>query len=158
MWPQLLSDLSELIIIEQIRNIDDKHNVDKRLLTREAFWWAQLCTLSLQPNGLTKRSEFSSKNRIEYNWHISSFELHLLFHHFLIIFLIVSCRCTQGLLSGILLFFHRFSFPRSLLFVPYYFLLKVCALGLCNINPFDSIQRPRIDWTKISLEALPSSW
>ena len=28
----------EFIVIEQICNIDDKHNVDKRLLTREAFW------------------------------------------------------------------------------------------------------------------------
>ena len=32
-----LSDF-EFIVIEQICNIDDKHNVDKRLLTREAFW------------------------------------------------------------------------------------------------------------------------
>ena len=31
-----LSDF-EFIVIEQICNIDEKHNVDKRLLTREAF-------------------------------------------------------------------------------------------------------------------------
>lgn len=36
----LLSDLSEFIVIEQIRNIDDKHKVDIRLLTTEAFWRA----------------------------------------------------------------------------------------------------------------------
>ena len=59
-------------MIEQIRNIDDKHNVEKRLLTREAFWCAQLCTL--QTNGLNKRTN------------ISPFKLHLFFfHHFLIV-------------------------------------------------------------------------
>ena len=55
----------EFIVIEQICNNDHKHNVDKRLLTREAFWCSQLGTL--QPYGLNKRSEFNSKNRIEYN-------------------------------------------------------------------------------------------
>ena len=70
-----LSDF-EFILIEQICNIDDKHSVDKRLLTREAFWCSQLC--SLQRYGLNKRSEFNSKNRIKYNRHISPFELHFL--------------------------------------------------------------------------------
>jgi len=55
----------EFIVIEQICNIDEEHNVDKRLLTREACWCSQLCTL--QPYGLNKRSEFNSKNRIKYN-------------------------------------------------------------------------------------------
>ena len=32
----------EFIVIEQICNIDDNHNVNKRLLTREAFWCSQL--------------------------------------------------------------------------------------------------------------------
>ena len=59
-----LSDF-EFIVIEQICNIDEKHNVDKRLLTREAFWCSQLYTP--QPYGLNKRSEFNSKNRIKYN-------------------------------------------------------------------------------------------
>ena len=59
-----LSDF-EFIVIEQIFNIDDKHNVDKRLITREAFWCSQLCPL--QPYGLNKRSELNSKNRIKYN-------------------------------------------------------------------------------------------
>lgn len=39
-----LSDF-EFIVIEQICNIDDNHNVNKRLLTREEFWCSQLCTL-----------------------------------------------------------------------------------------------------------------
>ena len=56
-----LSDF-EFIVIGQICNIDDKHNVDKHLLTREAFWCSQLCTL--RPHGLNKRSEFNPKNRI----------------------------------------------------------------------------------------------
>ena len=80
----------EFIVIEQICNNDDKHNVDKRLLTREAFWCSQLCTL--QTYGLNKRSEFNSKNRIEYNWHISPFELHilLLFNYFF------NCKFLRG--------------------------------------------------------------
>ena len=60
----LLSDF-EFIVIGQIRNIDEKHSVEKRLFTREAFLCAQLCTL--QTYGLNKRLEFNSKNRIEYN-------------------------------------------------------------------------------------------
>ena len=55
----------EFIVIEQICNIDDKYNVDKRLLTRGAFWCSQLWTL--QPYGRKKRREFNSKNRIKYN-------------------------------------------------------------------------------------------
>ena len=42
----------EFIVIKQICNIDDKHNVDKCFLKREAFWCSQLCTL--QPVTLTK--------------------------------------------------------------------------------------------------------
>ena len=48
----------EFIVIEQICNIDDKHNIGKRLITREAFWCSQLRTL--QPYGLNRRSEFNS--------------------------------------------------------------------------------------------------
>ena len=59
-----LSDF-EFIVVEQICNIDDKHNVDKRILTRETLWCSQLCTL--QPYGLNKRSEFNTKNRTKYN-------------------------------------------------------------------------------------------
>ena len=51
----------EFVIIEQIMNLNTKNSVDERLLTREAFWSAQLCTL--MPPGLNKRSEF----KIRYN-------------------------------------------------------------------------------------------
>ena len=47
----------EFIVIEKL--------VNKVLLTREAFWCSQLCTLQLY--GLNKRSEFNSKNRIRSN-------------------------------------------------------------------------------------------
>ena len=76
-----LSDF-KFIVAEQICSIDNKHNVDKRLLTRETFWCSQLCTL--QPYDLNKRSEFNTRNRIKYNWHISPIESH--FSLLLIIF------------------------------------------------------------------------
>ena len=60
----VLSDFS-FIIIEQISNLSDDNSIDERLLTREAYWSAQLYTL--QPYGLNKRSEFSSRNRIKDN-------------------------------------------------------------------------------------------
>ena len=52
----------EFTVIEKIVNECEDH-IDRRLLTREAFWCSQLCTL--HPHGLNKRSEFNSKNRIE---------------------------------------------------------------------------------------------
>ena len=56
----------EFLIIEQLCNLSFNNNsLDDRLLTREAFWCAQLCTL--KPHGLNKRCEFNSKNRIRYN-------------------------------------------------------------------------------------------
>ena len=60
----ILSDFN-FTIIEQISNPSDNNSTDERLLTREAYWSAQLCTL--QPHGLNKRSEFNSRNRIRYN-------------------------------------------------------------------------------------------
>ena len=60
----VLSDFG-FVIIEQICNFSDHNSLDNRLLTREAFWSAQLCTL--QPHGLNKGSEFNSGNRIRYN-------------------------------------------------------------------------------------------
>lgn len=60
----VLSDF-DFAIIEQVFNFSDNNSLDHRLLTREAYWSAQLCTL--QPYGLNKRSEFNSKNRIRYN-------------------------------------------------------------------------------------------
>ena len=59
-----LSDFS-FIGIEQINNDNVVNTTDKRLLTREAYWSAQLCTL--KPYGLNKRCEFRSKNRINYS-------------------------------------------------------------------------------------------
>lgn len=51
------------IIIEQINSL----HLDQLLLTREAYWTAQLFTLN--PHGLNKRREFRSKHRINYyNW------------------------------------------------------------------------------------------
>lgn len=35
----------KFIVTEQICNPDDKHNFDRRLLAREAFMCAQLCSL-----------------------------------------------------------------------------------------------------------------
>ena len=54
----------EFIVIEKVVNESEDH-LDRRLLTREAFWCSQLCTL--HPYGLNKRSEFNSKNRIRFS-------------------------------------------------------------------------------------------
>ena len=63
--PHALQDF-EFLIIEQLCNLSANNNtLDDRLLTREAFWCAQLFTL--KPHGLNKRCEFNSKNRIRYN-------------------------------------------------------------------------------------------
>ena len=63
--PHALADF-EFLVIEQLCNLSFNNNsLDDRLLTREAFWCAQLCTL--KPHGLNKRCEFNSKNRIRYN-------------------------------------------------------------------------------------------
>ena len=48
-----------------IEAIYSNTNTDSILLSREAFWSSQLCTLS--PHGLNKRQEFNSKKRIRYN-------------------------------------------------------------------------------------------
>ena len=56
-----LSDF-KFVCIEALR---DTNEVDKKLLTREAYWMAQLSTL--HPHGLNKRAEFRSKNRINFN-------------------------------------------------------------------------------------------
>ena len=53
------------IVIEQIKGQGDAVYLDQLLLTREAYWTAQLFTLN--PHGLNKRREFRSKNRICYN-------------------------------------------------------------------------------------------
>ena len=53
------------IVIEQITSQGDGVYLDQLLLTREAYWTAQLFTLN--PHGLNKRCDFRSKNRICYN-------------------------------------------------------------------------------------------
>ena len=69
-WPSILPKKEqhmydfEFIVIEKFVDYT-VNNVDKVLLTREAFWCSQLCTLQL--NGLNKRSDFNSKYRIRFN-------------------------------------------------------------------------------------------
>ena len=58
--PHSLSDFNFL----PFELITDTIDIDKKLLTREAYWTAQLHTL--QPQGLNKRNELHSKNRIRY--------------------------------------------------------------------------------------------
>ena len=62
--PHALADF-EFLIIEQLCNSSVNNSPDDRLLTREAFWCAQLCTL--KPHGLNKRCECNSRNRIRFN-------------------------------------------------------------------------------------------
>ena len=60
-------EISEIsfILIEKITSQGDAAHIDRLLLTREAHWTAQLCTLN--PHGLNKRRDFRSKNRVRYN-------------------------------------------------------------------------------------------
>jgi len=44
---------------------NDLDEIDRFLITKEAYWSAQL--FSLAPHGLNKRKEFHFKNRICYN-------------------------------------------------------------------------------------------
>ena len=60
--PHVLSDFT-FQCIDQIQTITSE-NTDNLLITKEAYWSAQLFTLS--PFGLNKRQEFHSKNRIHY--------------------------------------------------------------------------------------------
>ena len=53
----------EFVAIEKVDLVNGE-NTNNPLLTREAYWKAQLCTISL--SGLNKRSELRSKNRIHY--------------------------------------------------------------------------------------------
>ena len=52
------------IIIEQIRSFENSLHLEQLLLTREAYWTAQLFTLN--PHALNKRRESRSKHRINY--------------------------------------------------------------------------------------------
>ena len=60
-------DISQMrfIVIEQIVSFQNPLHLDQLLLTREAYWMAQLFILN--PHGLNKRREFRSKNRINYS-------------------------------------------------------------------------------------------
>ena len=53
----------EFVAIEKVDLVNGE-NANNTLLTREAYWMAQLSTIS--PYGLNKRSELRSKNRIHY--------------------------------------------------------------------------------------------
>ena len=51
--------------IDQINDTNERDGIDKLLITKEAYWSAQLFTLA--PYGLNERQEFHSKNRIHFN-------------------------------------------------------------------------------------------
>ena len=53
----------EFVAIEKVDLVNGE-NANNLLLTREAYWMAQLCTIS--PYVLNKRYELRSKNRIHY--------------------------------------------------------------------------------------------
>ena len=51
--------------IDQVQAPNNSDEIDRLLITKEAYWSAQL--FSLAPHGLNKRKEFHSRNRICYN-------------------------------------------------------------------------------------------
>ena len=51
--------------IDQLNDTKRQDDIDRLLITEEAYWSAQLLTLA--PHGLNKRQEFHSKNRIHFN-------------------------------------------------------------------------------------------
>ena len=61
-----ISQINFIIIeqIRQIRSFENSLHLEQLLLTREAYWTAQLITLN--PHGLNKRRESRSKHRINY--------------------------------------------------------------------------------------------
>ena len=62
--PHTLDDFS-FQCIDQVQAPNSSEEIDRLLITEEAYWSAQL--FSLAPHGLNKRKEFHSKNRICYN-------------------------------------------------------------------------------------------
>lgn len=62
--PHTLDDFS-FQCIDQVQAPSGSEEIDRLLITKEAYWSAQL--FSLAPHGLNKRKEFHSKNRICYN-------------------------------------------------------------------------------------------
>jgi len=63
--PHDLNDFSFQCIDQVQINANNTSNIEKLLITKEAYWSAQL--FSLAPFGLNKRQEFHSKKRINYN-------------------------------------------------------------------------------------------
>ena len=63
--PHDSSDFSFQCVDQVQATVNNSCSIDKLLITREAYWSAQL--FSLAPFGLNKRQEFYSKNRINYN-------------------------------------------------------------------------------------------
>ena len=63
--PHDLSDFSFQCIDQVQASVNNSCNIEKLLITKEAYWSAQL--FSLAPFGLNKRQEFHSKKRINYN-------------------------------------------------------------------------------------------
>ena len=63
--PHTLGDFS-FQCIDQVHAHNNSEEIDKLLITKEAYWSAQL--FSLAPYGLNKRKEFHSKNRICYKY------------------------------------------------------------------------------------------
>ena len=62
--PHTLGDFS-FQCIDQVQAHNNSEEIERLLITKEAYWSAQL--FSLAPHGLNKRKEFHSKNRICYN-------------------------------------------------------------------------------------------
>ena len=62
--PHTLDDFS-FQCIDQVQASCNSDEIDRLLITKEAYWSAQL--FSLAPHGLNKRKEFHSKNRTCYN-------------------------------------------------------------------------------------------
>ena len=63
--PHDLSDFSFQCIDQVLATPNNSTNIEKLLITKEAYWSAQL--FSLAPFGLNKRQELHSKKRINYN-------------------------------------------------------------------------------------------
>ena len=61
--PHTLDDFS-FQCIDQVQASCNSEEIDRLLITKEAYWSAQM--FSLAPQGLNKRKEFHSKNRICY--------------------------------------------------------------------------------------------
>ena len=62
--PHTLGDFT-FQCIDQVQAQNNSEEIERLLITKEAYWSAQL--FSLAPHGLNKRKEFHSKNRICYN-------------------------------------------------------------------------------------------